>query len=240
MPFVIACPSCQAKLKANEAMVGKKARCPGCGTAVLVRSPAVTPARSAPRKKGGVEELPEAEFDEVEEIRPGRRPARGRGRDDYDDEVDDYDDEDEDRPRRKGKKGAPARSLEPDPNVREEERSSAMIIYLLMLIPMVGIIISLIMWLNKRKDSDFVDHHGKQLFNMIITEFCYGVCFGILIFASGFLFLVSWILAICLMGLFYVVLLGIMLTFFVFYIIALIKAKGGVWYTIPMTFKILK
>ncbi|SRR5216683_1221933 len=39
MPIPVSCPTCGAKLKAPDKMVGRKTNCPKCGTAVVVPSP---------------------------------------------------------------------------------------------------------------------------------------------------------------------------------------------------------
>src|ERR1700689_168218 len=39
MSIVIACPSCEAKMKAPDSAVGKKVKCPGCGEPLTVRAP---------------------------------------------------------------------------------------------------------------------------------------------------------------------------------------------------------
>lgn len=40
MPISVVCPSCATKLRAPDNMAGRKAKCPKCGTAVVVPSPA--------------------------------------------------------------------------------------------------------------------------------------------------------------------------------------------------------
>jgi len=40
MPIPIVCPSCSARLRAPDGTAGRKAKCPNCGTAVLVSNPA--------------------------------------------------------------------------------------------------------------------------------------------------------------------------------------------------------
>jgi hypothetical protein len=116
MPIAVVCPSCKAKLKAPEALIGKKVKCPGCGTSVLIEAPEAP----APKKRPA----PAEDYDDdVDEPRPApksrrkpepdeeqeeivERPAKGgkvKARARAEDEDEDADEED--RPRRKGKKG---------------------------------------------------------------------------------------------------------------------------------------
>jgi membrane-associated protease RseP (regulator of RpoE activity) len=56
MPFVIACPSCKAKLKAPDNAIGKAVKCPSCGSAIPVRAgggiPDTVPAVPRPSLTG--------------------------------------------------------------------------------------------------------------------------------------------------------------------------------------------
>lgn len=49
MPIVVTCDSCTAKLRAPEAVAGRKLKCPKCGTPILV--PAGSAAKAAPASK---------------------------------------------------------------------------------------------------------------------------------------------------------------------------------------------
>src|SRR5437870_3534086 len=40
MPILVVCPSCSAKLRAPDAIAGRKIKCPKCGTRVVVPTPA--------------------------------------------------------------------------------------------------------------------------------------------------------------------------------------------------------
>ncbi len=43
MPITVVCQSCKKSLKAPDSAAGKKAKCPQCGTVVVVPSPALAP-----------------------------------------------------------------------------------------------------------------------------------------------------------------------------------------------------
>ena len=47
MPLTIPCPSCKARLKAPENLIGKAVKCPNCQTAIAVKAPAEAPAPPA-------------------------------------------------------------------------------------------------------------------------------------------------------------------------------------------------
>lgn len=79
MAIVIDCPSCTRKLRVPDEMLGKKVKCPQCGTTFMAAANGEPePEEPAPRRSSSVRERPSPE---------GRRPA--------------VPDEDEDRPRRR-------------------------------------------------------------------------------------------------------------------------------------------
>lgn len=82
----------------------------------------------------------------------------------------------------------------------------------------------LIIWLIKKDDSPFVDYHGKEYFNFLISYSVYS--------------LVSVLLMIILIGLVTIWLVGIYA--FVFTIIAAVKAYGGEPYKIPLVFRLIR
>ena len=81
----------------------------------------------------------------------------------------------------------------------------------------------LVIWLVK-KDSPFVDYHGKEYFNFLISYAIYT--------------LIAWILVFLLIGFIILPIIGIMA--FVFTIIAAIKAYEGQDYHIPLTIRFIK
>ncbi|MFP7288412.1 DUF4870 domain-containing protein [Shouchella clausii] len=110
------------------------------------------------------------------------------------------------------------REYEPDGS----ERMLAMLLYVLSF--PAPILAPLIIWLVKRDDSDFIDYHGKEYFNFLISFFIYG-----LVASVTMIILIGFLLA-PLVGL-----LAIILT-----ILAAIKAYQGEEYRIPLTIKFLR
>src|SRR5690625_314569 len=100
-------------------------------------------------------------------------------------------------------------------NPTNEERILGMLLFLLSFF--TAIVGPLIIWLLKRSESSFIDHYGKEYFNMIISYFVYGIIASILMFV-GIGFIIAPILA--LMG-------------FIFTIVGAIKAYQGEFYRIP-------
>src|SRR6266851_1035842 len=195
MPFNIHCPSCKSRLKTPEVLIGKQVKCPGCGHSILVpapeeprpvispvpgalqatKPPSIPPMEIRNKPKPPplqLDELEEVEDDEdfveadvleeVEEIEEVEEVEEIEGvmtEDDFEFVEEDVE-EDEDAPPRKKK---PSRGG----TTRKDERSTAMLIHLLSIF--TGFIGPLILWLMKRKESRFVDHHGKEALNLIIT-----------------------------------------------------------------------
>lgn len=105
---------------------------------------------------------------------------------------------------------------------KNEERLLAAAIYLISFFaPILG---PLVIWLVKREESSFIDFHGKEYFNFMISYFVYT--------------LISGILTIILIGLIGLWLIGILIV--VFTIIAAIKAYEGTEYRIPWIFRLIK
>ncbi len=78
-------------------------------------------------------------------------------------------------------------------SIKKEERTVATLIHLsvfsMFLVPLGNFIFPLILWLTK-KESEFVDHHGRQALNFQISLFLYsvllvGIALAIIIF-TGF------------------------------------------------------
>lgn len=106
--------------------------------------------------------------------------------------------------------------------VKNEEKLLAAAIYVLSLFaPVLG---PLVIWLIKKDESSFIDYHGKEYFNFLISYFVY--------------FLISGILTIIIIGIIGLWVLGIMA--FVFTIVAAIKAYEGQEYRIPWIFRLIK
>jgi uncharacterized Tic20 family protein len=246
MPFIVHCPGCKARLKAPEALAGKTIKCPGCSQPVHIKAPAAPapPARPRaappPAQQPVLDELEEVE-DEVdprvkareERAAPGRKAPPRRDEEvvadaveelDAVEEVGEVEEAEEERPRKQ--KAVPSGPSDPD------ERTKAMLLYLLQL---VGLgIVSIILWVMKRKESRFIDHHGKNLLNFNITMILIMVgLFAVSCPVGIFVHWIGWVaLGILSLGL---VLGAIILT-----VIAALKAKNGVWYTYPVALRLLK
>lgn len=82
----------------------------------------------------------------------------------------------------------------------------------------------LVIWLLKKDESPYVDYHGKEYFNFFITYTIYSIiCTILMIVLIGFL-------AIWVVGIMY----------FVFTIIAAVKAYEGTPYKIPLIFRLIR
>jgi len=103
-----------------------------------------------------------------------------------------------------------------------DERLLAMLIYVTSFF--TTIIGPIIIWLIKREESAFIDYHGKEYLNFVISYFVYGI--------------VSALLIVILIGFLLAPIVGI--AAFIFTIIAAIKAFNGEMYRIPLIFRIIK
>ncbi|MGG4549965.1 DUF4870 domain-containing protein [Rossellomorea marisflavi] len=82
----------------------------------------------------------------------------------------------------------------------------------------------LIIWLMKREDSEFVDFHGKEYLNFLISYTIYSI--------------VASLLMLILIGFVLLPVVGILA--FVFTIIAAVKSYGGETYRIPTVIRFIK
>lgn len=106
--------------------------------------------------------------------------------------------------------------------LEKDERMFSMLIYLVSFFaPLIG---PLIIWLIKRDESSFVDFHGKQYLNFLISYTIYGIGSAILI--------------IIIIGILMTAVVGILS--FVFTVVALVKANNGERYRIPLAIQFLK
>ena len=103
-----------------------------------------------------------------------------------------------------------------------DERLFSMLIFVLSFpFPVLG---PLVIWLLKREESEFVDYHGKEYFNFIVSYAIYSI--------------VSCILMIVLIGFLLIFVVGILLT--VFTIIAAVKSYQGERYKFPLVFRFIR
>lgn len=107
------------------------------------------------------------------------------------------------------------------PEVSEDEKLLAMLIYLGSFVTtFVG---PLIIWLIKRESSEFVDFHGKQYFNFLISYFIYsGVCVILMLIIVGF-----------------VLIFVVGIAAFILTIMACVKAYGGEKWKIPLVIRFI-
>lgn len=106
--------------------------------------------------------------------------------------------------------------------IKNEDRMLAAVLYVVSLfVPIIG---PLIIWLIKKDESAFIDYHGREYFNFLISYTVYSVISGILV--------------LLLVGIFLLWILGIMAL--VFTIIAAVKAYEGNEYRFPLIFRVIK
>jgi uncharacterized protein len=112
--------------------------------------------------------------------------------------------------------------------VAQEEKTYGMLAHLLafsgFFIPFGNIIGPLVIWLMKKDESPFVDHHGKESLNFQISIMIYLV--------------ISIILCFVLIGFFLLAALGIFEL--VMIIIAAVKANNGEAYAYPLSIRIIR
>jgi uncharacterized protein len=106
--------------------------------------------------------------------------------------------------------------------VNQDERLFAAGIYVLSIF--FPVIAPLVIWLIKKDESSFIDYHGREYFNFLISYTVY--------------FFVSGLLTLILIGFVALAILGVML--FVLTIIAAIKAFEGNEYRFPLIFRLIK
>jgi len=105
--------------------------------------------------------------------------------------------------------------------VSNDDRLFAALIYVISFF--TAFIGPIIIWLLKKDSSEFVDYHGRQYLNFLISYTIYGIIAGIaVVIFIGFVLLP---------------IVGIVA--FVFTIIGAVKAYEGEYYRMPFIFRIL-
>lgn|SRR5690625_1691342 len=104
----------------------------------------------------------------------------------------------------------------------DDERLLAMLIYVTSFFTVI--IGPLLIWLLKRQESIFIDHHGKQYLNFLISYTIY--------------FFIAKLLVILLIGIIVVPIVAI--AAFITVIVAAIKAYRGETYYIPFVIHIIR
>src|SRR5262249_53937511 len=206
MPVTVVCPACKAKLKAPDTLIGKTVKCPGCTKPVVVKAAAPTqtpaPAVKKPVKQPAPPVLEEAEpLDDMEEeldepkLKKNKKKRVVEEEEPIEDVMDDEEEEEEVEARPKKKKRKNGGST-------DSERSTASFIHFGTLINMIfapfGYIVPIVLWMMKRKESAFIDHHGKTWLNFHISMFV--LYLGMLVVLGGLAavgyYLSGWITAL--------------------------------------------
>ena len=104
----------------------------------------------------------------------------------------------------------------------DDEKLFAMLIYVTSFF--TTLIGPLVIWLVKRDESKYVDFHGKEYLNFVISYFIYGI--------------VSTVLMVVIIGFILLPVVGI--AAFIFTIIAAVKAFQGEKYRITLIFRLIK
>jgi uncharacterized Tic20 family protein len=115
----------------------------------------------------------------------------------------------------------------------------AMVLWLLHL---VSTLVTLIVFLLKRKESQFIDWHGKQCLNLFVTHFL-ALCLLILVFAVGVgagYWLDRPLLALIVGGVAIVLMIALLVFGLVLKIIAAIKAGAGERWQPPLCLRLFK
>lgn len=105
--------------------------------------------------------------------------------------------------------------------VERDERTLAMLIYLISFF--TAFIGPLVIWLIKKDESDFIDHHGREYLNFLISFTVYTI--------------ISAILMLIVIGIF--MLITVAIAGFILTIIAAVKSLDGEYYRFPFIFRIL-
>ena len=104
----------------------------------------------------------------------------------------------------------------------DEEKLMSMLLFVLNFF--TAIIGPLIIWLIKRGESAYVDHHGKEYFNLLISYFVYEIIAAItMIIGIGFILVPV-----------------LSIAFVILIIVGAVKAYQGEYYRFPLIFRLIK
>ncbi len=245
MPVTVLCPSCKAKLKAPDNLVGKNVKCPGCGSAVLVKAIAAAAPAAAPKAASG--SSPKAPA--LAKAKPAPPPKPQQPLDELD-ELDDVEDV-EDEPvksvtKTKGKKTPPPEEETERGPVSDDDKTKGMLIHLGTFINLIfapfGYVVPIAIWVMKKKDSPFVDHHGKEWLNFNISMFVLTMVLGLVLGTLGGVlgWLVAWWLGLIFFALLGIAAIALGLYANIMYILMGLKAKKGEWARYKCLFRLFK
>lgn len=96
--------------------------------------------------------------------------------------------------------------------------------YCNLVVPFLGIVVPIFLWLSNKDNDPIVDQHGKNIINWSISSIIY--LFG------------SFVLCFIFVGIFFIFIIGII--YLIFPIIGAIKADAGEVWEYPMTIKFIK
>ncbi|MBK1833810.1 DUF4870 domain-containing protein [Roseibacillus ishigakijimensis] len=105
----------------------------------------------------------------------------------------------------------------------QDDRTLAMLIHLLSLL--TGFLGPLILWLVTRDRSPFIDFHGKESINNMITVTLISIALGIF--------------SVVTLGIGLVVFVPYLVAVFIFEIIACVEANKGRWHRIPLVIRLI-
>ncbi|MFO0703137.1 MAG: DUF4870 domain-containing protein [Patescibacteria group bacterium] len=122
----------------------------------------------------------------------------------------------------------PVQNTAPATNNAFDEKQFALFIHLStfvgLIVPFGNILAPLVLWTMKRKESEYIDYHGKEAVNFNISIYIW--------------LFISIIAIILIVGLFMI--LGLFLASVILPIIAGIAAHNGERYRYPFTFRFIK
>jgi uncharacterized Tic20 family protein/DNA-directed RNA polymerase subunit RPC12/RpoP len=232
MPVTVLCPSCKAKLKAPDALVGKAVKCPGCGSAVLVKAVAAAAPAAAPNAVAKGKTAPP----------PPKRPQAFENLND----VEDIEDLEEEVPSvAKGRKAPPPADEADRGPVSDNDKTMGMVIHLAFLINLVfapfGTVIPVAVWIMKRKESPFIDHNGKEWLNFNISMFVLALVLGVVLgVLAGVGYFISYWVTVIFIVLMVVAFAALGLYTNIMMILAGLKAKRGEWVRYKCLFRLFK
>ena len=116
-------------------------------------------------------------------------------------------------------------------SVNEEDKTMGMLIHLLALL--TGFIGVLILWLMKKDQSRFVDHHGREALNFMLSLLLYSICVMALIMVVGILTLGLGFFI--LFPVYFLLIIGSI----ILEILACMAANRGEWHRYPITIRFI-
>lgn len=127
-----------------------------------------------------------------------------------------------------GDSGSANKNVTQKPFLGLDENNYIMLMHLSQLagwvVPLLGYILPIIMWVSNRENSEMVDLHGKNIMNFTISFLIY--------------FIVAGLLVILLIGIPALIVLGVL--WLIYVIIATVKAASGEYWKYPLSIQFIK